>query len=457
MDQVAMYINNLGDLMCECDKARLHALIPAVAVQELFFKMRGRFRPIVTTIEDIIMKGSTSYWREAIERRVQAMAHHPGRFLLSGSLCSQIKRMLNKVAKRPAEFKDAVQLRHVLRQIVICQASLGLSWSLPGEERILIESAIARLRKTSDGAAGGKTTVSTVVDEPFVIQAAYNFIQEEDEEFYSQFRYQYGDSEIFELHAPLDLIYAFHKKQLKQGLFSVPKPAEHQSTTALGTLIPAFEPVSFPRHLFAHGHLAIIVGWEEYLCGSEYKGMLTMNDFMEAHYNNGSRKDGHQVPPFYYSEPSNPGPDIIFVLQIDHQLYPVFVQTKLFGDTSEVASPKDVEEARLIVHETNIKTHLPNLAMYCPGGKYLSLLYYVHSTIDKTSLREAETEATRRDHNNRAWDSTDGDNTRLTQLLMIIDSSNIRDFVPEGVVDLHECAKGTKRVLVTELEFEGDL
>ncbi|KAF8941158.1 hypothetical protein BGZ58_001874 [Dissophora ornata] len=61
VDQVATYINNLGNLMCEDEKTRLHALIPEAAVQELFFRLRGRYRPIVTTIEDIIAKGSTSY------------------------------------------------------------------------------------------------------------------------------------------------------------------------------------------------------------------------------------------------------------------------------------------------------------------------------------------------------------------------------------------------------------
>ncbi|KAG0240818.1 hypothetical protein BG011_003616, partial [Mortierella polycephala] len=50
VDQVAMYIKNLGDLMCGDDKARLHTLIPEAAIQELFFRLRGRFRPIVSTI-----------------------------------------------------------------------------------------------------------------------------------------------------------------------------------------------------------------------------------------------------------------------------------------------------------------------------------------------------------------------------------------------------------------------
>ncbi|KAI7826477.1 hypothetical protein BC939DRAFT_111067 [Gamsiella multidivaricata] len=74
-DQVSVYLNNLGDAMCEDDRTRLHTIIPEAAVQELFFRLRGRFRPIITTIEDIIAKGCTSYWREAIGRRVRALPH----------------------------------------------------------------------------------------------------------------------------------------------------------------------------------------------------------------------------------------------------------------------------------------------------------------------------------------------------------------------------------------------
>ncbi|KAG0009092.1 hypothetical protein BGZ81_003644, partial [Podila clonocystis] len=381
MDQVAMYINNLGDLMSGDDKARLHTLVPEAAIQELFFRLRGRFRPIVSTIEEIIAKGSPSYWKEAIEQRVHSLVCYPERFPVRGNLCSDIKRMLEKVAKDPTKFKDAVDIRHVLRQTVVFRASLGLPWSLQGEEPILVESAFARLRISADHAATEKT-VKTIIDEPFVFQAAYNFIQEEDEGFYNYFREQYRDlqdppseGKIFERHAPLDLIYAFHKKQLKQELFPIPKPAVHQKPPKIP--IPTFEPVTFPRHFFEYP--AAIVGWEGYEWGARYKDALTMRDFLEAHYRNDSRKDGCVVPPFFYPELSPSGPDIVFVLRTNNELYPVFVQTKLL----QGIYPGGVENARLTVHESRIKDHLPNLATYCPGGKYLSLIY-VHPTINKT-------------------------------------------------------------------------
>ena len=445
-DQVAMYLSNLGDAMCEDDRMRLHTLIPEAAVQELFFRLRGRFRPIITTIEDIIAKGSTSYWREAIERRLWALVCYPEQFPMRGNLCSDIKRMIDKVAKDPTKYEHAIELKHVLKQTVVYRASLGLPWSLRGEEPILVESAFGRLRIAADKAAVGRT-ISTIIDEPFVFQAAYNFIQNEDEGFYKHFREQYRDlqdpqseGKIFERHAPLDLIYAFHKKQLKKELFSIPKAAKHRPMTELKTPIPQFEPVAFPRHLFEHS--ATIVGWEGYEWGTRYKETLNMSDFLEAHYKHGSRRGDCMVPPFYYPEPSQSGPDIVFVLRIDDHLYPVFVQTKLLDDIS----PGKVEEARLTVHEMKLKAHLPNLATYCPGRKYLSLIY-VHPTIVKTP-REGwddlwDTESETGTNHNQVF--KDGD-MPLMQLLMIIDGSNMRNFVPGGVVDLLDCVKGIKRV-----------
>ncbi|KAF9316612.1 hypothetical protein BGZ91_005521 [Linnemannia elongata] len=445
-EQVATYIDNLGDAMDEDDRARLHALIPKAAVQELFFKLQGRLNPICATIEDIIAKGSTSYWSEAIERRLNALVCYPEQFPVHGNLCSEIKRMLDKVAMDSTKYEDAVELKHVLRQTVVLRASLGLPWSLRREEPILVESSFGHLRIAADKAASGKT-IDTVIDEPFAFQAAYNFLKNEDEWFCNLFTEQYIDLQdpqserkIFEQHAPLDLIYAFHKKQLKQELFSIPKAAVHMKE--LNTPIPQFEPVTFPRRLFEHQ--ATIVGWEGYGRGTRYRETMTMGDFLEAHYNHDSMRGSSTVPPFYYPKTSKSGPDIVFVLRMGDQLYPVFVQTKLLAGIH----PGDVEEARLNVHETRLKAHLSDLSIYFPGGKYLSLIY-VHPTVNKTSregwdgedLWDLEPEIGI-DHN-QAF--KDGDRT-LMQLLMIIDGSNMREFVPDGVVDLLDKVKGVKRV-----------
>ncbi|KAF9290335.1 hypothetical protein BGZ74_000534 [Mortierella antarctica] len=291
--------------------------------------------------------------------------------------------MIDKVAKDSTKYEHAVAHKYVLKQTPI-----------------LIESAFGRLRIAAEKAAIEKTTStgkssSTIVDEPFVFQASYNYIQKEDKGLYKHFKEQYRDlqdpqseGKIFARHAPLDLIHAFRKK-LKQELFVIPKAGKHRDTTVLKTPIPPFEPVTFPRRLFEHP-----VGWEGYEWGVR--------------------------------------PDIVFVLRIDNQLYPVCLQTKLLDDIS----PGKVEEARLTVHETKLKVHLPNLTSDCLGGKYLSLIY-IHPMIIKTpreswdgeTLWDTESEA----GTDRNQDFKDGD---LMQLLMILDGSNMRSFLPPGVVDL---------------------
>ncbi|KAI1312289.1 hypothetical protein EDD11_002979 [Mortierella claussenii] len=233
------------------------------------------------------------------------------------------------------------------------------------------------------------------------------------------------------------IIYAFHKKQLKHELFSIPKPAVHKN--APNPPLPQFEPVTFPRHMFKHP--ATIVGWEGYEWGARYRPNLTMGDFLEAHYKHGSKRGGSKVPPFFYPELSPSGPDIVFVLQINNELYPVFVQTKCLAGIF----PGGVEKPRLTIHESRIKDHLPNLAMYCPGGKYLSLIY-VHPTINKTLRKGWERDNLWDTDSESGANSSHTSNGSLMQLLMIIDGENMRDFVPRGVVDLLDSVKGTKRV-----------
>ncbi|KAH7053596.1 hypothetical protein BKA57DRAFT_502054 [Linnemannia elongata] len=104
-----------------------------------------------------------------------------------------------------------------------------------------------------------------------------------------------SEGKIFERHAPLDLIFAFHKEQLKQVLFSIPKPAVRQSTTKLKTPIPQIEPVTFPRRFFrAPSSDRRMEGYE---WGARYKETLTMGDFLEALYKHGSRRgDLTEIP-----------------------------------------------------------------------------------------------------------------------------------------------------------------
>lgn len=115
--------------------------------------------------------------------------------------------------------------------------------------------------------------------------------------------------------------------------------------------------------------------------------------------------------------------------------------------SSTISLQEKVEEARLTIHEIKLKAHPPNLASYGPGGKYLSLIY-VHLTIVKTPRKGWDCDD--------LWDTEPETGTDCSQVfkdgdiplmqLLIIDGSNIRNFVPGGVVVL-DSVKGIKRVL----------
>ena len=53
---------------------------------------------------------------------------------------------------------------------------------------------------------------------------------------------------------------------------------------------------------------------------------ITTHDFMKAHVENGSKREDQDVPPFYFPAPHVSGPDIVFYVKINGNIYPVFVQ-----------------------------------------------------------------------------------------------------------------------------------
>ncbi|KAF8922849.1 hypothetical protein BGZ47_005269, partial [Haplosporangium gracile] len=68
---------------------------------------------------------------------------------------------------------------------------------------------------------------------------------------------------------------------------------------------------------------------------------ITTHAFMEAHVKNGSKREDQNIPPFYFPAPHISGPDIMFYVKINGNIYPVFVQLKL----RQVLEGSDVEKA----------------------------------------------------------------------------------------------------------------
>ncbi|KAF9323663.1 hypothetical protein BG006_001252, partial [Podila minutissima] len=128
--------------------------------------------------------------------------------------------------------------------------------------------------------------------------------------------------------------------------------------------------------------------------------------FMEAHVKNGSKRDDQDIPPFYFPAPHISGPDIVFYIKINGNIYPVFVQLKL----RQVLEGSDVEKALATVSSNTIQGKMdkeyeklvkdlaqehkkanrgqkssnrtgsakpqqpPRLQDYCPTGVYVSMV-----------------------------------------------------------------------------------
>ncbi|KAF9157524.1 hypothetical protein BGX21_003998 [Mortierella sp. AD011] len=57
---------------------------------------------------------------------------------------------------------------------------------------------------------------------------------------------------------------------------------------------------------------------------------MSLDEFLGAHVNHSSHKDGESVPPFYHPAETPSGPDVAFVLHFDNHGYClVFVQLKM--------------------------------------------------------------------------------------------------------------------------------
>ncbi|KAF9582065.1 hypothetical protein BGW38_000706 [Lunasporangiospora selenospora] len=68
---------------------------------------------------------------------------------------------------------------------------------------------------------------------------------------------------------------------------------------------------------------------------------LTTQQFMKSHVENGSKQGDQDIPPFYFPAPHVSGPDIVFFVRINGNIYPCFVQLKL----RQVLEGSDVEKA----------------------------------------------------------------------------------------------------------------
>ncbi|KAF9546186.1 hypothetical protein BGW38_009668, partial [Lunasporangiospora selenospora] len=154
-------------------------------------------------------------------------------------------------------------------------------------------------------------TARTVLDEPFVLKATRAYFQERDPLLLAA-------AERAMLHSDNATVHGNMWETLMPPVF-----VETFKSRPLSSW-PLLANNTFPDSLAGD---VMIVGFTEQQSklAISHKNIST-HAFMEAHAKNGSKREDQDIPPFYFPAPHISGPDIVFYVKINGNVYPVFVQ-----------------------------------------------------------------------------------------------------------------------------------
>ncbi|KAI8047548.1 hypothetical protein BDF22DRAFT_718242 [Syncephalis plumigaleata] len=326
-------------------------------------RLTGRFRPIVTAIEGILKGGE---WNTVIDKVEEILTSY-GEHERPGNLCGELIRLETKMDRHLKNFSKRFSIKEALGLFLFGHYHLGKS-SIEFEhtDAWLVEAAFGRI-KFLEGVP------KTVLDEPFVLKATINYFQVKDPLLISSLQraMQLADSpsaqgSMWELVMPSIFVETFNNPVTRNLNF-----------WSLSTTLP--------DQLVGN---VTIVGYKEDKRLTMPYPELTIHQFMKAHAENGSKQGDESMPPFYFPDPQVTGPDIMFFVKINNNIYPCFVQLKLRKTLSgsnakaalETVSSKTIQEKMKTEHEKQKKTSAssdqqqPQLQDYCPNGKYISMV-----------------------------------------------------------------------------------
>ncbi|KAG0367157.1 hypothetical protein BGZ54_004332 [Gamsiella multidivaricata] len=358
VDSVSSYLGRLGQALDVEARTRLADLFPDDVIKRLFRDFRGRFRPIVSIIEDIIMKNDPTTWRESVDEFMYRLTtadvstNVVEKELFHGNLCSELSRVLNRVKAEPMTFARFQSVELTLRVATAAFNTQGGFMAYKGELPELVEIAFGRIRRYN----GERYTV---IDEPFVFRAANNYFRKTDPGYFQHqadllatCTSEAKRGEYWECIVPTNLEGIFHNKVISRDLFNGAEP---------------------PHGMFQRR--AEIVGRTTAMQTTCHETM-TLTDFLDAHFYHDSEHKGDPVPPFFFPKAHESGPDIAFVVRFRDAAAdktditcPVFVQLKLRAELGR----SDAEKARETVQPTKINNHGIDLGKYCkPHKHYIS-------------------------------------------------------------------------------------
>ncbi|KAG9062119.1 hypothetical protein KI688_006845 [Linnemannia hyalina] len=322
-------------------KLALDEHLPQEAVDMLFNKFAGRFRPAIAA-ERVIESNDPGAWKktiEAAEDRLVSWAHRN----IKGNLCYEISRLHDKHNKYKDQLVEAIDSMLGLLMYQRCMFGIH-DLVLKEVDPQLVEHAFGRIKIIRGRAV-------TVMDEPFVSKAAENYFAAIDPYFAREVRKRMGC-----------VLERFMMKVFSET-FNTRPLSEWPHQPPISDMCPALV-----------GKVEI-VGWREPgLEQGTTHAMMSMEEFMDTHVNHGSTRNNMPVAPFFFPKPKPSGPDLVFFIRIDGaRLVPVFVQMKLHQGSSNF-SERDWNDALSTVSAAKIEGHAKNFRKYCPDNVYISMI-----------------------------------------------------------------------------------
>ncbi|KAI8355057.1 hypothetical protein B0O80DRAFT_52621 [Mortierella sp. GBAus27b] len=350
-ESIIAYISRVRDcLHDEQSKLALDEYLSQEALEMLFQKFLGRYRPAIAAVEGIIECNDPGAWKKTIEDaedRLVSWAHRH----ITGNLCYEISRLHDKHNKHKDQLVESIDSMLCLLMYQRCMFG-NHDIVLKEVDPQLIEHAFGRIKIIQGHAV-------TVIDEPFVSKAVESYFTAIDPYFAKEVRQRVVKS------TPIEQGCVFERFMMKvfSETFNTRPLSNWPHQPSISDLCPALV-----------GKVEI-VGWREPgLEQGTTHDMMSMEEFMDAHVNHQSTRNNMPVAPFFFPKSKPSGPDLVFFIRIDgDRVIPIFVQMKLHQGTSNF-SEKDWNDALSTVSAAKIEGHAKGFRKYCPNNVYISMI-----------------------------------------------------------------------------------
>ncbi|KAG0013939.1 hypothetical protein BGZ82_001959, partial [Podila clonocystis] len=283
--------------------------------------------------ERVIESNDRGAWKKTIEDaedRLVSWAHRH----IKGNLCYEISRLHDKHNKYKDQLVESIDSMLGLLMYQRCMFG-NHDLVLKEVDPQLVEHAFGRIKIIQGRAV-------TVMDEPFVSKAVENYFAAIDPYFAREVQKRMVKSTAIEQGCVFE---RFMMKVFSES-FNTRPLSEWPHQPPISDMCPALV-----------GKVEI-VGWREPgLEQGTTHGMMSMEEFMDAHVNHGSTHNNLPVAPFFFPKSKPSGPDLVFIIRIDGtRLVPVFVQLKLHQGSSNF-SERDWNDALSTVSAPKIEGH----------------------------------------------------------------------------------------------------